>query len=157
MKGYQAGTKSLRNSLVFLKLRRDDNTVSFFPQYREGGLFLNAAHFTDIYLTRGAECGLKEMEVPGMEKRKDVIRQAMAEFLDIPKDLVLDLPKVTIVGRNELYIENHRGIIEYSLDRLRINLSRGFLEIEGSGLEIRALMADEMKISGEVRAIKYLD
>lgn len=92
-----------------------------------------------------------------MEKRKDVIRQAMAEFLDIPKDLVLDLPKVTIVGRNELYIENHRGIIEYNLNRLRVNLSRGFLEIEGSDLEIKALMADEMKITGEVLAIKYLD
>lgn len=92
-----------------------------------------------------------------MEKHKDVIRQAMAEFLDIPKDLVLDLPKVTVVGRNELYIENHRGIIEYNLNRLRVNLSRGFLEIEGSGLEIRALMADEMKVTGEVTAIKYLD
>ncbi|MGS0765079.1 sporulation protein YqfC [Syntrophomonas curvata] len=92
-----------------------------------------------------------------MEKRKDVIRQAMAEFLDIPKDLVLDLPKVTVVGRNELYIENHRGIIEYNLNRLRVNLSRGFLEIEGSGLEIRALMADEMKVTGEVTAIRYLD
>ena len=44
-----------------------------------------------------------------MENRKDTIRQAVAEFLDIPKDLVLDLPKVTLVGRNELYIENHRG------------------------------------------------
>lgn len=92
-----------------------------------------------------------------MEKRKDVIREAMAEFLDIPKDLVLDLPKVTVVGRNELYIENHRGIIEYNLNRLRVNLSRGFLEIEGSDLEIKALMADEMKITGEVLAIKYLD
>lgn len=92
-----------------------------------------------------------------MEKRTEIIRQAMAEFLDIPKDLVLDLPKVTIVGRNELYIENHRGIIEYDLNRLRINLSRGFLEIEGNGLEIKALMADEMKITGEVLAIKYLD
>ena len=44
-----------------------------------------------------------------MEKRKDAIRQAMAEFLDIPRDLVLDLPRVTVIGRNELYIENHRG------------------------------------------------
>jgi sporulation protein YqfC len=92
-----------------------------------------------------------------MEKRKDVIRQAMAEFLDIPKDLVLDLPKVTIVGRTELYIENHRGIIEYNLNRLRVNLSRGFLEIEGNDLEIRALMVDEMMVSGEILTVKYMD
>jgi sporulation protein YqfC len=92
-----------------------------------------------------------------MENRKDTIRQAVAEFLDIPKDLVLDLPKVTLVGRNELYIENHRGVIEYNLNRLRINLIRGYLEIEGNDLEIKALMADEMKITGEVSVIKYMD
>jgi len=92
-----------------------------------------------------------------MEKKKDSIRYAMAELLDIPKDLVLDLPKVTIIGRDELYIENHRGIIEYSLTRLRVNLSRGFLEVEGNNLEIKALMADEMKVTGEVLGIKYID
>ncbi|MGI5911835.1 MAG: sporulation protein YqfC [Syntrophomonadaceae bacterium] len=91
-----------------------------------------------------------------MEK-KNAIRQAMAEFLDIPKDIVLDLPKITVIGREELYIENHRGVIEYSLTRLRVNLSRGFLEIEGDDLEIRALMADEMKITGKIISFKYLD
>jgi sporulation protein YqfC len=92
-----------------------------------------------------------------MKNRKDAVRQAMAEFLDIPRDLVMDLPTVTVVGRNELYIENHRGVIEYNINRLRINLSRGHLEIEGKELEIKALMADEMKVTGEVLAIKYMD
>lgn len=81
----------------------------------------------------------------------------MADFLEIPKDLVLDLPKITIVGREDIYIENHRGIIEYNLNRIRINLSRGFLEIEGRNLEINALMPEEMKITGEVKSFKYMD
>lgn len=92
-----------------------------------------------------------------MDKRREAINRAMADFLEIPRDLVLDLPKVTIIGTTELYLENHRGIIEYNLDRLRVNLSRGFLEIEGENLEIRALLTDEMSISGEIRSIKYLD
>lgn len=92
-----------------------------------------------------------------MNKRREAISRAMAEFLEIPKDLVLDLPKVTIIGRNELYLENHRGIIEYGLERLRVNLSRGFLEIEGKNLEINALMPEEMKIVGEIKSIKYMD
>ena len=49
------------------------------------------------------------------------------------------------------------GVIEYNLNRLRINLIRGYLEIEGNDLEIKALMADEMKITGEVSVIKYMD
>ena len=92
-----------------------------------------------------------------MEKRRETLNRVMAEFLEIPKDLVLDLPKVTIIGRNEIYLENHRGIIEYLPNRLRINLSRGFIEIEGTDLEIKTLMADEISISGLVHSVKYHD
>ncbi|HZK43831.1 MAG TPA: sporulation protein YqfC [Syntrophomonadaceae bacterium] len=92
-----------------------------------------------------------------MGKRRNAINKIMADFLEIPKDLVLDLPKITIVGREDIYIENHRGIIEYNLNRIRINLSRGFLEIEGRNLEINALMPEEMKITGEVKSFKYMD
>lgn len=92
-----------------------------------------------------------------MDKRREAISKAMADFLEIPKDLVLDLPKVTVIGQNELYLENHKGIIEYSLNRLRVNLSRGFLEIEGKDLEISILMPEEMKIIGEISVIKYVD
>lgn len=92
-----------------------------------------------------------------MDRRREVINRAMTEFLEIPKDLVLDLPKVTLLGRNELYLENHRGIIEFSVNRLRINLSRGYLEIEGDKLEIKNLMPDEMTVHGEIYSVKYLD
>ncbi|WP_235811153.1 sporulation protein YqfC [Syntrophomonas wolfei] len=92
-----------------------------------------------------------------MERRRELLNKAMAEFLELPGDLVLDLPKITVVGRNELYLENHRGIIEYALNRLRINLSRGFLEIEGEELQIKTLMPEEMGISGEIHSIRFLD
>ncbi|CFY00895.1 Sporulation protein YqfC [Syntrophomonas zehnderi OL-4] len=92
-----------------------------------------------------------------MNKRREALSTVVADFLEIPKDLVLDLPKITVIGRNELYLENHRGIIEYSPQLLRINLSRGFLEIQGDRLEIKALMPDEMKVWGEMRTINFLD
>ena len=92
-----------------------------------------------------------------MDRRREVINRAVTEFLEIPKDLVLDLPKVTLLGRNELYLENHRGIIEFSINRLRINLNRGYLEIEGDNLEIKNLMPDELAVHGEIYSVKYLD
>lgn len=92
-----------------------------------------------------------------MEKNKEMISRAMADLLEIPKDLVLDIPKITLVGRGELYLENHRGIIEYSSQRLRINLSRGFLEILGDQLEIKALLPDEMKIEGNISTCRFVD
>lgn len=92
-----------------------------------------------------------------MERKRDSISKAVAELLEIPGDLVLDMPRLTIVGRNELYLENHKGIIEYSPTRLRINLSRGFLEINGENMEIQALMPEEMKVCGDIDSIRYLD
>lgn len=92
-----------------------------------------------------------------MENKRETISRIMAEFLEIPKDLVLDLPKITIIGRNELYLENHRGIIEYSVTCLRIGLIRGFLEIEGRDLEIKAVMPEEMSITGEINILKFSD
>ena len=92
-----------------------------------------------------------------MEKSKDIISRAMADLLDIPKDLVLDIPKITLIGKNELFLENHRGIIEYSSQRMRINLSRGFLEILGNQLEIKALLPDEIKIEGDINSCRFFD
>lgn len=92
-----------------------------------------------------------------MDSKREAISKAMADFLEIPADIVLDLSKLTITGRNELYLENHKGIIEYSTVRMRINLSRGYLEISGEDLQIQALMPDEMKVIGEISSVRYLD
>lgn len=92
-----------------------------------------------------------------MDSKRELISKAMADFLEIPADVVLDLPKLTITGRNELYLENHKGIIEYSSSRMRINLSRGYLEITGGRLEIQALLPDEMKVIGDIDSVRYLD
>jgi len=92
-----------------------------------------------------------------MEKNKDIISRAMADLLEIPKDLVLDIPKITLIGQSELFLENHRGIIEYSSQRMRNNLSRGFLEILGNQLEIKALLPDEIKIEGDINSCRFFD
>ncbi|NLO21419.1 MAG: sporulation protein YqfC [Syntrophomonadaceae bacterium] len=92
-----------------------------------------------------------------MEKNRDTFNRVMADFLEIPRDLVMDIPKLTLIGRNELYIENHRGIIEFRIDLLRINLSRGFIEIQGSNLEIKTLLPEELFLIGEINTIVFRD
>jgi sporulation protein YqfC len=97
------------------------------------------------------------MGVIAMQNRKEVFNRVMADFLEIPRDLVMDIPKVTMIGRNELLLENHRGIIEYRNDLLRINLSRGFLEIQGSNIEIKALTPEDISLVGDINAVIFRD
>jgi len=55
----------------------------------------------------------------------------------------------------QLYIENHRGVIEFSGDRLKLRLSSGYVEITGKDLVIRAILTEEVFIEGTIDHVYY--
>lgn len=84
------------------------------------------------------------------------IRKFTSDFLDLPKDVVLDIPRITMIGNLQLYIENHRGVIDFSENNLRLKLSVGELNIRGEQLVIRTILPDEVFIEGIIGDIQYL-
>jgi sporulation protein YqfC len=76
-------------------------------------------------------------------------------MLDLPQDLLHDMPRITLIGNKELHIENHRGIMHFSSEMLKLALSKGSLEISGQGLEIRTILGQEMAVEGTIGEIKY--
>ncbi len=82
------------------------------------------------------------------------VQQKIAHYLDIPKEIILDLPKITLIGDIQLYIENHRGIIEYSSKKVRISVAIGELEIGGEQLVIRHITREEMYLDGRIKSIQ---
>ena len=63
--------------------------------------------------------------------------KGMAEKLDLPKEVVLDLPLVSMVGQDEVTVENHKGLLEYSAETIRIATGAGRLLLTGEGLELK--------------------
>ncbi|MFD2612746.1 sporulation protein YqfC [Paenibacillus gansuensis] len=84
------------------------------------------------------------------------LRKFTANVLDLPQDVIFDLPRVTLIGNMQLYIENHRGVSEFTSEMLRLSLSKGAMEIYGKNLVIRAILTEEIFIEGEVSGVKYL-
>ncbi|WP_270172288.1 sporulation protein YqfC [Paenibacillus sp. SYP-B4298] len=82
------------------------------------------------------------------------IRKLTANLLDVPQDVVFDLPRVTMIGDRQLYIENHRGVLHFTSDLLRLALSKGELEVAGSGLVIRAIWTEEVFIEGQIHHLQ---
>lgn len=96
-----------------------------------------------------------------MRKNRRVFHQQRAKFksafanvLEIPTDIALNLPRITMIGNLQMVIENHKGIMEYTNNRIRVLVSRGYLEIEGSNLVLRNIQIDEMVINGEIEQVK---
>ncbi|MFZ7103452.1 MAG: sporulation protein YqfC [Peptococcaceae bacterium] len=91
--------------------------------------------------------------MPFTDKYK--IKQRFSNVLDIPKDVMLDLPKMTIIGDIQIYIENHRGIIEYTGEQIRLSTSLGELIIKGEDLVLRNINIEEVYLDGRIKSIEY--
>ena len=83
------------------------------------------------------------------------IRNKIAELSELPKDVVMGMPVLTILGQNELCLENYRGIIEYTDSLVRIQTKTGQIRIFGKNLHVIFYTNDEMKVNGQILSVEY--
>ncbi len=93
----------------------------------------------------------KKAQVP-----KVSLKEKMSELLELPKDIVLNVPKLTMVGNGDLLIENFKGIIEYDNDRIRINTNSGIVKITGEGLRIKEITSEDLMVNGDISSLEFL-
>ena len=79
----------------------------------------------------------------------------MADAANMPKDVMLGIPIVTITGQLEVNVENYRGILEYTDNLIRISCRQGHIRITGKNLKIAYYTNYEMKITGRVEKVEY--
>ena len=58
-------------------------------------------------------------------------KEVLVEKLELPKDVILDIPKIIVMGRNEITIENHKGIQIFEKNKIKINTNMAPIEIKG--------------------------
>ncbi|MED4689194.1 sporulation protein YqfC, partial [Peribacillus frigoritolerans] len=42
------------------------------------------------------------------------VKQLMTKTMDLPQDVMMDLPRITMIGQLHIYIENHRGLLAFT-------------------------------------------
>ena len=88
------------------------------------------------------------------EQERESIRSKLSDAAGMPKDVTLGIPIVTLAGREELSIENYRGIIEYTEELIRVQTKPGQMKINGRHLQIQYYTNDEMKIIGKITSLE---
>lgn len=84
------------------------------------------------------------------------LRKNMTEALELPKEIMLNLPLISLVGREEVTIENYKGILEYGAETVRIGTAAGILHLAGQGLCLKQLSAECMVVTGKLERIEFL-
>ena len=82
-------------------------------------------------------------------------KESFVESLELPKDLMYGAVLVSITGRQELLIENYRGILEYKENHIRIQAKDCRILIIGKRLQVEYYTNEEMKIKGFIEQIIY--
>lgn len=84
------------------------------------------------------------------------LKEKFTELLELPKEIVLNVPKITLVGKSDLMLENYKSIIEYDSSRIRVNTGVGIIRIMGSRLLIKEITSEDLIISGEICGIEII-
>ncbi len=83
------------------------------------------------------------------------LKRRISEVLDLPKDIVLNLSRITMTGQLAVFIENHRGIVEYGPKAVRINTSTGVIAVKGEKLFIKSIIGDEITVEGQIKGVEF--
>jgi len=85
-------------------------------------------------------------------KRKE---SDLLEKLHLPKDITQGAFILTAIGNKELYIENYKGILEYTADCIRVQGKNTYIIIKGRGLTIEHYTEEDMLIKGHIFSVDY--
>ena len=89
--------------------------------------------------------------------KRELKKEALLESLKLPKDICLGALKVTLTGNREAWVENYRGILEYTECRILLQCKTCQVCFEGSRLTIDYYTNEDLKISGNICCVRYGD
>ncbi|MBM7620310.1 sporulation protein YqfC [Sutcliffiella sp. NPDC057660] len=81
----------------------------------------------------------------------------MQENMELPADVMMDLPRITMIGQIHIYIENHRGLLTFSDTEIRLLLKQGQLLVKGDSFVIRTILPEEILLEGKISQVLYLN
>jgi sporulation protein YqfC len=88
---------------------------------------------------------------------QDRIKRRFANMFDLPKDVLLDLSRIIVIGNMQICIENHRGIVEYSPQKIVIGCGNGQISVHGEDLSLRSILPEEIELIGHIKSVVFED
>ncbi|OOE13658.1 sporulation protein YqfC [Fictibacillus arsenicus] len=90
-----------------------------------------------------------------MGKLRQQVSKWMMQNLELPADVVMDLPRITMIGQLHIYIENHRGVKAFSNEQLKLKLKHGTLVISGREFVIKTILPEEILLEGTISSVDF--
>lgn len=77
------------------------------------------------------------------------------DFLDIPNSFIGKVPQISIVGFEEVLIENYNSILEYENFFVRVNTHIGNININGFNLNLTQINEFDILVKGKISSLDF--
>ena len=84
------------------------------------------------------------------------LSEETAHRFDLPADGLAGLPRITVTGRKRVCVENHRGLLAYSGERVEISGGRVRVCITGTDLLLRVMKKAAVVLTGNICSVELL-
>ena len=84
------------------------------------------------------------------------IAKKITEVLEIPPEALLNIPKITIVGKEKVHVENYTALLDYKRESVRLKYESGVIDISGRNFEIKAIGEENIVVLGEIDSVKLI-
>lgn len=91
-----------------------------------------------------------------MSEHSKTTTKKIIETLDLPQDIFLGLPNLSLNGNRELYISNHKGILYYGQDKMIILTKEFQIQVIGKELNIVSYTREDLTIQGYISSVEFL-
>ena len=78
----------------------------------------------------------------------------LTDGADLTEEPLPYVPIVELAGDMRVLIEHHRGVTEYSRERICVKVLYGTVSICGCGLELTQMTREQLIVSGQIDAIQ---
>ena len=89
------------------------------------------------------------------KKRREHIYEKVARFLEVPQELVANVPVFVIRGRHEIEISGCSGITEYSDDVIVLTVGRDKFTVRGNCLELADFRDCVLYVRGNIDSAAF--
>ncbi len=88
-------------------------------------------------------------------KNKTNFAEKISEELGIPKNVVSGFNHIELFGNREAIINDCKGILEYGDTKIKINMGKNIVTVNGNDLLMNEYGSSRAKISGVIVSLEF--
>ena len=82
-------------------------------------------------------------------------KEKIADYCELPKDILLGVPILSLTGNREIFVENFKKILDISQEKITVLCKEYTITICGKDLGVLLYSKEEVNIHGCIKEITF--